>query len=600
MIKFFSKFLYVLRGRRKVFLGMVFLFLFTSILEVLGIGSIGPFMALATNPSAIEQNHWLNLIYSRLHLRSKEEFLLIVGFLVIFIFYVKSYISFNSQRFIFNFSYTQQGELSSKLMRLYLAAPYTFHLNRNSATLIQNIINETSQFVNSLMIPLLVSISNAIVICALVLLLAATNVIAVLIISGIILISFLFFQSFKDKVAGWGKAGSEAHTEIIRLINHGLGGFKETRVIGCESYFDEKLQEQAKKYATNISLGINFASLPRFVVEALLITFLVAFTLLFLNINHGKSENINSILGIFALASIRLLPATSNFLSSINGIRYNIISLDKIYHEFKELERTDHIELEKSEKNKKMLSDFLENHLASKIVLDKIFYRYPNTSKTSLNGISLEIKKGQSIGLIGKSGAGKTTLVDVILGLLVPQEGDIRVNGVSIYEDLRSWQNMIGYVPQSIFLIDDTLERNIAFGVPDHLIDPDRLYKSIEAAQLTELVEQLSDGIKTIIGERGVLLSGGQRQRIGIARSLYHEREILVLDEATSALDNETEALVTEAIKSLSGTKTMIIIAHRLTTIEHCDCIYMLDKGQVVKSGSFSEVVSDAYQQSDD
>ncbi|MEM7591327.1 MAG: ATP-binding cassette domain-containing protein, partial [Cyanobacteria bacterium P01_A01_bin.83] len=196
-----------------------------------------------------------------------------------------------------------------------------------------------------------------------------------------------------------------------------------------------------------------------------------------------------------------------------------------------------------------------------------------------------------SIALIGKSGAGKTTLVDVILGLLQPNSGDIRVDGQSIYNNLRSWQNLIGYIPQSIFLIDDTIERNVAFGVPDHMIDRTRVEKAIRTAQLEELVEQMPQGIKTMVGERGLRLSGGQRQRIGIARALYHEREILVLDEATSALDNETEKLVSEAISSLAGTKTLIIIAHRLTTVENCDRIYMMEKGRIVKSGSYQEVV---------
>lgn len=193
--------------------------------------------------------------------------------------------------------------------------------------------------------------------------------------------------------------------------------------------------------------------------------------------------------------------------------------------------------------------------------------------------------------MIGQSGAGKTTLVDVILGLLTPQQGDIKVDGISIYGNLRSWQNLIGYIPQSIFLIDDTIEKNIAFGVPENEIDQQRLDKAIQAAQLSEVIENLPNGLKTRVGERGVMLSGGQRQRVGIARALYHEREILVLDEATSALDNETEQLVTEAIKSLSGVKTTIIIAHRLTTVEHCDRIYMLEKGRIVKSGSYQEVV---------
>jgi len=198
---------------------------------------------------------------------------------------------------------------------------------------------------------------------------------------------------------------------------------------------------------------------------------------------------------------------------------------------------------------------------------------------------------GQSIALIGKSGAGKTSLVDVFLGLLIPQSGDIQVDGHSVYQDLTAWQRSIGYIPQSIFLMDDTIRRNIAFGVTDHLVDEKRLSYALELAQLSELVKELPEGLQTSVGERGVRLSGGQRQRIGIARALYHEREILVLDEATSALDNETEAMVSEAIRALSGTKTMIIIAHRLTTVEHCDRVYAMDKGQIVKCGSYQEVV---------
>jgi ABC-type bacteriocin/lantibiotic exporter with double-glycine peptidase domain len=225
--------------------------------------------------------------------------------------------------------------------------------------------------------------------------------------------------------------------------------------------------------------------------------------------------------------------------------------------------------------------------------LENITYHYSDTLEPAIKNISLTIKKGQSIALIGKSGSGKTTLVDIILGLLKIESGDIWVDGVSIYSNLRCWQNLIGYIPQSIFLIDDTIERNIAFGVPDHLIDYEKLDKAIQAAQLTELIEQLPNGIKTSVGERGVRLSGGQRQRVGIARALYHDREILVLDEATAALDNETESMVSESIRALSGTKTMIIIAHRLTTVKHCDRVYMLEKGCIVKSGSYQEVVGE-------
>lgn len=592
MINFLSKFSYLLKGKHKTLLGMVLLFLFVSFLEVLGIGMVGPFISIATKPDSINQSYWLQWIYTQSHSNSANQFLAVLGIVVICIFYIKSFLSFYAQKTIFKFGFTQQGEISNRLMRAYLAAPYTFHLSRNSATLIRSIIEESYVFSNGVMMPLLTSIANGIVVVALALLLAQTSGMATVIIGGIFLIAFGLFQSFKDKIARWGSQGNQAMIEMTRIINHGMGGIKETRVIGCEAYFENQLRDQTNKYATGATLGLSFMNLPRYTIEAFLITFLIAFTFLFNTTNQDGNQNLSSVLGIFALASIRLLPATSNITSSINGIRYNTYAIDKIYSDLKEIESAKDFDPVRVEN---LLSSSLKNNgrvsFQDSVILEDISYIYPNSKKSSLEQISLTLEKGKSIGLIGRSGAGKTTLVDVILGLITPQSGDIKVDGISIYRDLRSWQNTIGYVPQSIFLIDDTLERNIAFGVPDDAIDSERMSAAIAAAQLWEVVEQLPEGLNTMVGERGVLLSGGQRQRVGIARALYHEREILVFDEATAALDNETEALVTEAIKSLGGVKTMIIIAHRLSTLEHCDRIYMLDKGEIVRSGSYQEIV---------
>ena len=588
MRQYLLRFIYILEGKYKNLVLMVLLFLLVSGLEVIGTGLVGPFISLATDPSSLVQNSFLNSIYQQLNLSSTSQFLILLGCLVIAIFYLKSFLSFNSQRLIFEFGFRQQGELSARLMHHYLAAPYTFHLGRNSASLIQNILNETERFSNGVMMPLLTSISNAIVTLALVILLVTTNAMAMVIIGGILILSYGLLESSKHKIARWGQEGSDARTEMIRLINHGIGGLKETRVIGCEPYFESKMESEIDRYSTSGSLALSFTNLPRYVIEAFLITFLIIFTFVFISTNPGNVQNLSSVLGIFALASIRLLPAVGNLLASINGIRYNAYSLDKIYLDLKELE-PERLSLKQSIAAPSYPSATLPfQHYLS---LDRITYDYPQADRHSLDRVSLVIKKGESIGLIGKSGAGKTTLVDVILGLLIPQAGDITVDGTSIYPDLRAWQNLIGYVPQSIFLIDDTLERNIAFGVPDREIDRLRLDKAIVAAQLEELVAQLPQGIDTMVGERGVLLSGGQRQRVGIARALYHEREILVFDEATAALDNDTESLVTEAIKSLSGIKTTIVIAHRFSTIAHCDRIYQLERGQVVKSGSYEEVV---------
>ncbi len=592
MRQYLSKFLYILRGKYKKLLFMVLLFVFVSCLEVIGTGLIGPFISLATNPDIITQNSLLNSIYQWLNLGSQTQFTIVIGCLVVAIFFLKAFLSFNSQRLIFEFGFRQQGELAARLMHRYLGAPYTFHLGRNSASLIQNITIETRDFSNGVMMPLLTSISNAIITLALVGLLLKTSVMAMAIIGGILIISYGLLESLKHSIARWGKNCSDALTEMIRAINHGMGGFKETKIIGCESYFEGKLADQIERYSVSASLASSFSNLPRYVIEAFLIAFLIIFTFVYISTNQGSAQSLSSVLGIFALASIRLLPAVSNLLTSVSIIRFHSISLDKIHLDLKELESIDtgknyrSIPGENSKSYAKLLFPFRD-----RIVLDNILYSYPHTERIALDRVSLVIKKGESIGLIGKSGSGKTTLVDTILGLLIPQEGDITIDGISIYANLRAWQNSIGYVPQSIFLIDDTLERNIAFGVADLEIDPHRLEQAIVAAQLEELVAQLPNGLQTMLGERGVMLSGGQRQRVGIARALYHERDILVFDEATAALDTETEASVTESIRALSGIKTTIVIAHRLSTLAHCDRIYQLERGNLVRSGSYSEVV---------
>jgi ABC-type multidrug transport system fused ATPase/permease subunit len=415
-----------------------------------------------------------------------------------------------------------------------------------------------------------------------------------------LLLAFIFYNQFKDKMAYWGKEGSESDTEIIRIINHSLGGIKETRVIGCESYFEEQMNVQIKRHASAATLAQIWQAVPRILLEALLVSALVGLVSVSLLFNQG-SQNLISMLSIFAVASIRLMPAASQFMSSIGTLRNHKHSLDRLYYELKEIEDINFNTKQGFDYTfNSQLEQLINTNISyqaqkipfkQKILITGIDYNYANTEEKALQQISIKIFKGQSIAFIGKSGSGKTTLVDLILGLLIPNNGDIRVDNISIYENMRAWQNLIGYIPQSIFLTDDTIERNIAFGVPDELINQQQLKEAIEAAQLEELITELPNGIQTTVGERGVRLSGGQRQRIGIARAIYHEREILVLDEATSALDNETETLVTQAIRNLSKTKTVIIIAHRLSTVEHCDCIYMLDKGRVINSGNYEQVI---------
>jgi ATP-binding cassette, subfamily B, bacterial PglK len=595
MLKDLTYFFYLLGGQKRQFFLLIVLVFLNSALDSLGLGLIGPFMALASNPGIVESNRWLEWIYQRSGATSTNQFTAFIGLVVISVFCLKLILSYYNFRYIYRFSYDHHANLQKRLLRSYLNVPYTFHLQNNTALLIQTVSEETLRFCNSVFLPILIAVANGILILLLVSLLALTNFMATVSIAALILLVFGVYLKFRHKLALWGKEASESGAEVIRIVNHSMGGIKETRVIGCESYFESQLERQVNRRSTTFAAFMTFNQVPRLALEGALVLFLVGLISITL-IQYGNANQIIPTLSVFALASIRLLPSVSHFIGSFGLIKNSSHTLKTLYLSLKDVEEATPNQQKPNHKpnnRSQPVRPFVGSSLPfdRTIELKNITYIYPGTDQTALNRISLKIQKGESIALIGKSGAGKTTLVDLILGLLMPETGDICVDGTSIYPDLKVWQNLVGYIPQSIFLMDDTLERNIAFGVPDEQIDYEKLARAIRSAQLEELVEQLPDGLKTYMGERGTRLSGGQRQRVGIARALYHEREILVLDEATAALDNETERLVTEAIQTLAGTKTIIIIAHRLTTVKHCDRIYLMDKGEIVKVGSYEEVV---------
>ncbi|MGL5873062.1 MAG: ABC transporter ATP-binding protein [Xenococcaceae cyanobacterium] len=595
LFRYLTKVLYILTGRKRELLFLLLFFTLTSVIEALGIGLINPFLSLAANPDSIHKIPLLSWSYQKLGVQSPSQFIALLGSIIVAIFCTKALLYFLSKVYIVHYSYHQQRKLIFRLLKAYLNVSYSFHLNRNTAGLIKNIVLETTNFLFYCILPLLDAIANSFVILILLFLLAQTNLLLLAMILGVLLPTFILFNSLGSKFKRWGQLRSDSYQEIIRIINHGLGGLKETKIIGCESYFSQQIDTYSRQYARAATLAESLNVMPRVIIETSIIVFLVLFLCVSQIIFKQQMQELTGTLGVFAIASLRLMPSASQCLQAIGSLRHGSHTIDLLYLDLKEIER--------SEKTKSIESSSFYRQTTTKanltfdrqIELKQVTYSYSNLEEAALKNISVQLKKGESIALIGKSGAGKTTLVDVILGLLQPQSGDILVDGVSIYQDIRGWQNLIGYIPQSIFLTDDSLERNIAFGVPDSLIDSQKLQKAIKAAQLEELIEQLPEGIKTEVGERGVRLSGGQRQRVGIARALYHEREILVLDEATAALDNETESLVTEAIKALAGSKTLIMIAHRLSTVEHCDRIYLLEKGRVVKSGSYQEVVLEKF-----
>jgi ABC-type multidrug transport system fused ATPase/permease subunit len=594
MLLYFKKIWYILGDSTKQVPLLLFVFLVSSLIEALGIGLLGPFFIIVSNPDTIHENESLNHVIHLLGITSQRTLIIATCSIIVSVFILKSILYLLSKFYILSFSFKHRGKIVKKLNRAYLEGQYDYFISESFANLTKNTLFESSNFCRNLLLPLLYGVSNLFILICLFVLMAKTDL--VLLIGTLIslLPVFLLVYVLKDRLRQWGKDASEATRKITQTLNHGLGGFKETRIIGCASYFESQMSTHANQHAKAASLTGSFEMLPRIMLETTLVVFIVSFIGIAQFLPSRNFDLLVSSLSIFAVSSIRLLPAASQVIGLLGNIQGTKHTVDILYSDLKKADQ----QLKKSRFEINHNSFYFASDSANifnfedKIQLKNIYYRYKNSLEPSVKGISLSVSKGKSIALIGKSGAGKTTLLDIILGLLNPQEGDIKVDGQSIYTNLRAWQNLIGYIPQSIFLMDDTIERNIAFGVPDPLIDAQRLKSAIAAAQLEELMDQLPNGIRTRVGERGVMLSGGQRQRIGIARALYHEREILVLDEATSALDNETEKLVTESIQSLSGEKTLIVVAHRLSTIKDCDQIFLLEKGEIVDSGTFQKIVA--------
>lgn len=611
MLGYLKKLLYVLPASNFHLLLAAFIFVFTSCIEALGIGILGPFIALASDFDMIERTPLLSQLQDFLGITQDSHFVALVGLMAVLVFLLRTLVVGGTQVFIAKFSNQQQRALIIKMARGYLEAPYIYHVNKNTSAIIDRLIEIANTFSTLVFMPLLVALANAFLFIALFGLLCFTSLPMVVALSATLLPILLFFNSLASKVREWGKQMRESKADIIQIVNHAFGSVKETKVIGCENYFENQIIYQAEKLERVQRTFVTFKLLPRFLMESILVIIVVAIICFSVLINEGGVAETTSVLGIFTLAALRLLPAVNNIVISITQIRASSFTLNQIHYELSELDSIrysaeadrqktlpslSHTPISKSSvdasQSQEDVSSFCFNR---QIRLESITYHYPNSAKPVVSSLSLTINKGDSIAFIGKSGAGKTTLVDILLGLLIPQSGDLLVDDKSAYDNLRAWKDLIAYIPQSIFLTDESIEKNIAFGVPEHLIDHKKVSEAIEVAQLTEVIEALPHGLSTLVGERGILLSGGQRQRVGIARAIYHDRQILVLDEATAALDNETEKLVTDSIASLSSSSrlTLITIAHRLTTIENCDRIYMLDAGKIVKSGNYKEVVED-------
>lgn len=545
-----------------------------SFLELLGVAVFQPFVNIIMMPDSIQENPYLARIYQMFGCSTTESFLTVVALGIIVIYVVKNVYLWVEQDLILKFTYGVQQKLSTRLLTTYLAEPYMFHLNKNIAELQRSMQEDTTMFTQVLMHTL--QLIAEVVVCVVlgVYLFSVSNSITVVIVGLLILCVILFTKLTKRFTEELGKQGQIYKGKLYQWVNQSLGGVKEVKVLNREEFFTSSYKKYYRLYIKGVRINRLLSITPKYMVEAVCMTGLLIAIIIKLNFGHGELENFIPQLATFAVAAFRLLPSVGRINEHVNNILYAVPSVDLIYGDLKGIE--DYQE-EKGEEEGR------EWNFERAISAKHVTYAYPNMDTNVLEDANCVIPKGKTVAFIGSSGAGKTTMADIILGLLVPQRGKILVDDIDVFKNLTMWHHQIGYIPQVIYLSDDTIRNNIAFGIHEDQINEEAVKTALKKAQLAEFVDTLPDGLDTIVGDRGVRLSGGQRQRIGIARALYHDPEILVLDEATSALDNETETAVMEAIESLQGSKTMIIIAHRLTTIQNADIIYEVGDGKVTK-----------------
>lgn len=565
-------------GERRAAVVMLGLMLVGTLLETLSIGAVMPAIGLFMQGNVGERYPRLRPALDALGNPSQARLLVLGMLFLVGIYLVKFlFLGFLAWR-QGKFAYGVQAHLSERIFTTYLRQPYTFHLQRNSAELIRNTISETGGIAAAL-IEVMNLITECLVsagIAALLMVVEPLGAIIVIVVLGATASGFSRFT--RTRIARWGKARQYHDGLRIQHLQQGLGGAKDVKLLGRERDFLAQYETHNRLSAQSARLQMTMQQLPRLWLELLAVSGMATLVLTMLAQGRDMTQIISA-MGLFAAASYRLMPSINRVLGAIQSIRYAGPMFSVLNEELK---------LSAPEPPPRSAP---AEGIQGEIRLEGVTYTYAGAHVPAVKNLSINIQKAETVGFVGTSGAGKSTLVDVILGLLEPEAGKVVVDGHDIRENMRRWQDQIGYVPQSIYLTDDTLFRNVAFGLPDEQIDEGAVFRAIKAAQLQDFVADLPQGLQTVIGERGVRLSGGQRQRIGIARALYHDPAVLVLDEATSALDTTTERGVLSAVIALHGAKTVLIVAHRLSTVEHCDRIYRLDHGSVIAEGSATSML---------
>lgn len=580
VLRVLKKFNIILSNRQKLQMTKIFvLMVIGGFLETFSVSLMLPFMNIVMNPEKTMENQLVRNICRLLGIQSAQSFLVVLAITLGAVFLIKNaflLMEYNAQ---YRFVYGNMIDTQKMLLNNLIHKPYEFCLKIETGEIVRIINNDTTQ--TFFLLTTLLQLFTELIVSGMIIITVVMIAPIITIFMAIILLLVVLAMNFilKPILRNMGKETQNGSAGMNKWLIQSIQGIKELKVLMKEDYFKDKFSKYGDKYVVSLRQYEVLSVAPRFIIEATSMCAMFAIVALLIY-NGAALETVVPILTATAMAAIRLLPSVNRIISSLTNISYREPMLDKLIEHLEDISETCDT-LSKEQLAEKLPKQSSIQELQEGIDFSKITYFYPDSHKAVLKEANMKIKKGQSVGIIGPSGSGKTTAVDILLGLLRPEEGIVSVDGISIVEDKKGFLNQVGYIPQSAFLLDDSIRANVTFG-EENARDED-VWSALEAAALSDFVRELPDGIYTKIGERGVRLSGGQKQRIGIARALFRNPSILVFDEATSALDNETEKSIMQSINHLKGKKTMIIIAHRLTTIENCDMIFKVENGKITK-----------------
>lgn len=576
-MKIFKKLMKLMNAKQKRQMTvLVLLMLIGAVLESASITLVVPVIQVVLTPEAIEGEGVVADLYNGLHMQSITQFTVVVMTALILAFVLKNLFLFFMQKRLYHFVYTNQFYTAQRLLRSYIKKDYEYFLNADTATIQRSIAADVNNMY-ALILALLQVMSEAIVFVTIGAILLLMDALMTVVIASLLVITLVLIKKvIKPIMNRTGRENQDYGASMYQWIAQAVTGIKEVKVTGKEQYFIDEYMKQGEGFIKAMERFCLFSNSPKLLIETVCIAGMVAY-MLFMILAGNNVGDMLPVLGAFAVAAMRLMPSASRINNQLTQMAYCEPFFMNVSDNLVEDISEENTDLSYAVDAKEKLP------VTNEIALRDITYAYPNTEKLIFDHADLTIKVGSSIGIVGGSGAGKTTVVDIILGLLKLKSGTIYADGVNVMEHYREWLKNIGYIPQMISLLDTDIRKNVAFGVKEEEIDDEKLWYALKEAQLDEFVKSLPDGVYTGVGERGIRISGGQRQRIGIARALYNDPEVLVLDEATSALDNGTEAAIMDSINRLHGRKTMIIIAHRLQTIEKCDEVYRVENGKITR-----------------